>query len=86
MGPDTAFLAEYRSGSMVLMTKNCKKFTAKKKNKIFGNKKLQFTYPLASIKDVQAKEEAFSPQKRTSIFVGLFCPPGSGSRFRIWIN
>ncbi len=26
---------------------------------------LQFTYPLASLKDVQATEEAFSPQKRT---------------------
>jgi hypothetical protein len=43
------------------------------------------------IKDVQATEEAFSPQKRTSstlnhkmsefflFFVGLFCPPGSVS-------
>jgi hypothetical protein len=27
---------------------------------------LQFTYPLASIKDSQATGEAFSPQKRTS--------------------
>jgi hypothetical protein len=55
------------------------------------DRKLQFTYPLASIKDVQATGEASSPQKKTSstskhenslffsIFVGHFCPPGSGS-------
>jgi hypothetical protein len=55
------------------------------------DKKFQFTYPLASTKNFQATGEAFSPQKRTSsiskheifslfsIFVGLFCPPGSGS-------
>jgi hypothetical protein len=34
--------------------------------KIFFGSKLQFTYPYVSIKDVQATEEAFSPQKRTS--------------------
>jgi hypothetical protein len=28
--------------------------------------KLQFTYPLASVKDFQATEEALSPQERTS--------------------
>ncbi len=51
--------------------------------------------PQASIKDVQNTGEAFSPQKRTSrtskyeiysllsIFVGYFCPPGSGSGLRI---
>jgi hypothetical protein len=27
---------------------------------------MQFTYPLASLEDVQATGEAFSPQKRTS--------------------
>ncbi len=62
--------------------------------KLFWDQKLQSTYPKASIKHVQAIEEAFSPQKRTSstskrkflnfsIFVGNFCPPGSGSSFRI---
>jgi hypothetical protein len=44
------------------MTKNWKKFTAKKLNLNF--QKLQFTYPCASRKDVQATEEAFSPQKK----------------------
>jgi hypothetical protein len=47
-----------QSGSRVFMIKNWKKFTAE----IF----FQFTYPYASIKDVQATGEAFSPQKRTS--------------------
>jgi hypothetical protein len=53
--------------------------------------KISITYPWAVIKDVQAKGEAFSPQKRTSsksnkeiyylfsIFVSHFCPPGSGT-------
>jgi hypothetical protein len=47
------------------MTKNWKKFTAEKKS-IFLDQKLPFTYPWAFIKDYQATEEAFSPQKRTS--------------------
>jgi hypothetical protein len=47
------------------MTKNKKKFTAEKKLH-FLDQKLQFTYPWASIKDYQATEEPFSPQKRTS--------------------
>jgi hypothetical protein len=34
--------------------------------KLFLYQKLQFTYPQASIKDVQATAETFSPQKRTS--------------------
>ncbi len=33
---------------------------------IFFDQKLQFTSPKASIKDVQATGEAFSPHKRTS--------------------
>ncbi len=33
---------------------------------VFFDRKLQFTYPQASIKDVQATGEAFSPQKRPS--------------------
>ncbi len=32
----------------------------------FFEQKLQLTYPLAFMQDVQAPEEAFSPQKRTS--------------------
>jgi hypothetical protein len=42
-----------------------KKFTAEKIS-MFFYQKLQFTYPQASKKDVQATEEAFGPQKRTS--------------------
>jgi hypothetical protein len=73
------------------MTKYLKKFTAEKKFDIFFEKKLQFSYPQASIKDAQAAEEAFSPQKRTSsttkheysllcsIHVARFCTPGSGA-------
>jgi hypothetical protein len=68
-----------------------KKTNNYKFNFCFLDQKLQFTYPLASIKDSQATGEAFSPQKRTSsnskdensvlfsIFWGNFCPPGSGS-------
>jgi hypothetical protein len=52
------------------------------------DRKFQFTYPYVSIKDAEATGEAFGPQKKTalqnisllfSIFVGHFCPPGSGS-------
>jgi hypothetical protein len=62
---------------------------------IFLNKKMQFTYPMASIKNVQATGEVFSPQKRTlstskheisslfSIFLGHFCPPGSRPTYPI---
>jgi hypothetical protein len=69
------------------------------KKLLFLDQKLQFTYPYASIKDVQdIKEEAFSFQKRTSstskheisvffsTFVGHFCTPGSGLGFRIGIR
>jgi hypothetical protein len=53
--------------------------------------RMQFIWPLASMKDNHATGEAFSPQMRTSstskheiyslcsIFVGHFCPLGSGS-------
>jgi hypothetical protein len=40
-----------------------RKFKKKKKNFV---QKLQFTYHKASLKDVKAVGEAFSPQKRTS--------------------
>jgi hypothetical protein len=53
---------------MALMTKNWEKFTSEKKLYIFLVKKVQFefSYPQASIKDVQVTEEAFCHQKRTS--------------------
>ncbi len=76
LSPDPAFYAEYRyrsgTGSRVLMNKNCKNLQLKQKNLVFFGQKLQFIYPWSSIKDVQATGEAF-------IFVGHFCPPGSGS-------
>ncbi len=69
-----------------------------KKVKFFFDQKLQFTYPKASIKNVQVTEEAYSSQmrpsntskreflKKISTFVGHFCPPGSGSGSRIRIR
>jgi hypothetical protein len=58
--PDPAFYAEYRSG-----------FTDEKKNLIYFNffdQKLQFFLPIPRPpKGFQATEEAFGPQKRTSI-------------------
>jgi hypothetical protein len=48
------------------MTNNWKKITAGKKIKGFLDQKLQFTYPEASIKNVQVTEEAFCSQKRPS--------------------
>jgi hypothetical protein len=55
-----------------------------KKNRIFDIfKKLQFICTKASMKDVKATEEAFSPNKRTSStfsnFEGYYCPPESES-------
>ncbi len=74
------------------MTYNWKKFIAGNLFSIFLIKNCNLLiYPWASIKDAQATGEAVSPQKRTSstlkhensgffsIFVGHFCPPGSGS-------
>ncbi len=73
------------------MTKNWeRKIQQKICLKSFFDKKMQFTYPQAFINDVQATGEAFSPPKRPSstskdefhklfyIFLGHFCPPGSG--------
>jgi hypothetical protein len=74
------------------MTKNERKKIQPKKVKYFFDQKLQFTYPYASIKDVKATGEAFSPQKKPSstsrheisklfsIFVGQICPHESGSK------
>jgi hypothetical protein len=51
------------------MIKNVKNLMLKKKfsnkNYNFFDQKLQYTYLYASIKDVQAAGEGFSPQKRT---------------------
>jgi hypothetical protein len=61
-----------------------------KKNLIFSDQTTLYLSLGLQIKDVQATEEAFSPQKRTSstsqheifsIFVGQFCSPGSGYGF-----
>jgi hypothetical protein len=63
---DPAFEAEYRSGSgsRVLVTKSWEKNL--QLDFFFFFQKSQFTYPQASINDVQATEKAFNPQKRTS--------------------
>jgi hypothetical protein len=45
---------------------NLEKYAADKKIGYFFDHKLLFTYPLASIKAVQATGEVFSPKKRTS--------------------
>jgi hypothetical protein len=50
-----------QSGSRALMTKKTK-ITVENKNTIFFYQKLQFTYPEASIKNVQVTEEAFSKE------------------------
>jgi hypothetical protein len=75
------------------MTKNWrKKLKLKKVKNIFLIKNYNSPFPRPPIKDVQAAEEAFSPQKRTSststheIYLGHFCPPGSGSGFRFRIR
>jgi hypothetical protein len=76
------------------MTKKWEKFTAGKKL-YFSNEQLQLSYPQASIKDVRLQQKP-SPLKKEhpiehlkteiselfSYFVGLFCPPGSGSGSR----
>ncbi len=55
-----------QSEPMVFMTKNFKKFTAKRKLNFFGSK-IPIYLSLVLQKDVQATEEAFSPQKRRNI-------------------
>jgi hypothetical protein len=74
-----------------------KKITAEK-NYINLGSKTTIYLSLASIKNVQVTEEDFRSQKRPSntskheplikfpTFVGHFCPPGSGSGFRIRIR
>ncbi len=71
--PDPAFQVnpDPDFGSRVLMTKNLKN-TAEKI--FFFDQKWLFSYPQASIKNVQATGEAFSRH---------FCPPGTGSGLRI---
>ncbi len=67
------------------------------KKLFFEDKKLQFTYPLPSVKDVQVTDEAFSSQKRHPAlqnmkflnffyFCGSFWPSGSGSGFQTRIR
>ncbi len=64
------------------MTKNWEKNTAEKKIKFFLNQKLQFTYPLASIKKVQVTEEAFSSKNMKFYNFFLLC----GSFLLSWIR
>ncbi len=62
------------------MTKYWKKIQLKKSLKYFFDQKLQFTYPY--IKGIQATGEHPAKHeipKLFSLFVGHFCPPGSGS-------
>ena len=51
---DPAFKVKTDPGFLILMTKNFRILQLEK------NQKLQFIYPLASMKDVQATEESFS--------------------------
>ncbi len=89
--PDPAFFVnadpDSYPDSWVWWPKNWGEIKAKKL--YFFDQKLQFTYPYASVKDVQAPGDILLPQKRTSCaskleffftFVGHFCP--LGSRFR----
>jgi hypothetical protein len=57
-----------------------------KKLFIFFHQKLQLTYPSASMKNIQARENpsalkrkhpALGKMKYINFFVGHFCPPGS---------
>ncbi len=69
----------YGSGSesRILIIKNWRKKLQLKKK--FFDQKLQFIFPLASLKNVQATREAFSPQKRTSSTFFQCCGSGSAS-------
>jgi hypothetical protein len=70
-----------------------KKITAEKKSNIFLIKKLKFTgyLPLGLHKGRPSYRRSFSTSKheffkKISIFMGHFCPPGSGSGFGIRIR
>jgi hypothetical protein len=60
---------------------NLKKKMQLKKDFYFIDQKLKFTYPSASMKDVQATGEIFSSQKRTALqkmkFINFFYFSGS---------
>ncbi len=96
MDPDPAFLAEYRSGSRVLMTKNCKNFTAENFFFFFFASKTSIYLSLGLHKGRPSYRRNLQPSKANiqhlkheiSTFVSNFCPPGSGSgfRIRIWIH
>jgi hypothetical protein len=92
--PDTAFSAEYRSGSRGFDDKK----NYRGKNITFFKSKSTIYLSPASVKDVQVTKEAFSSEKGTSstqnmkflnffaTFVGHFYPPESGSRKRTRIH
>ncbi len=82
-------------GSRTLMTKNWKKITADKKKKKFYLSKTAIYLSLGLHKirpsyrrSLQLTKEAIQHSKTWifSTFVGHFCPPGSGSGFRIRIR
>jgi hypothetical protein len=64
-------------------TQRLKKFTTGNFFSFFFSE-MQYTYPLASIKDIYAIGEAFSPQKRTSRIskhaIALLDPDSKSSR------
>ncbi len=88
--PDPAFLCWILIRIRVLITKIKKKCRYSWKKPFLYLKKTTNYLSLGLHKGVKATEEAYSPQKRTSstskhdislffsIFVGQFCPPGSG--------
>jgi hypothetical protein len=73
--PDPAFQAEYRSGYRVLMAKTCKTFSLSQGRPSYR-------------RNLQPSKENIQYVKTwifliISIFVGDFCPPGSGSELQI---
>ncbi len=86
-------ISEFGYGTVLGFDQKWENFTAKKSS-FQKNVKLLFIYPQAPMKEIQAKEEAFSPRKeniqhlKTSkikhfyYFCGSYLP----SRVRIWIH
>ncbi len=77
------------SGSKVFFDQKLKKVYCLKKCDIFFNQKLQFTYSLASIKDVKARREALALKRKHPAllnmkFLNFFC--FSGSFLPSWIR
>jgi hypothetical protein len=98
MNPDPEFTVNLDPNLIRIQGFDDQNVDKKKSADIFIDQILQFTYPKASIKDIQATGEAFSPKKEnvqhckkrkllTFFYVcGTFCPPVSGSGLRIRIH